>query len=157
MRAVDLVADGLADVVEQRGALRRLHAGLELGGHDPAEVDDLEGVLEDVLPVARAVAEPAEHPHELLVELAAVRLEHRLLARLQDVLLELRFRLVVHLLDPRGMDATVLDELVERHAGGLAAKRVERGEHDRVRRVVDDEVDAGQVLERADVPCPRGR
>src|SRR5205823_13010431 len=33
----------------------------------------------------------------------------------------------------------------------LAAQAVERREHDRMRRVVDDEVDAGQVLERADV------
>ena len=35
----------------------------------------------------------------------------------------------------------------------LAAQRVERREYDRVRRVVDDEVDAGEVLERADVPA----
>ena len=119
----------------------------------PAEVDDLERVLEDVLPVARAVAQASEHAHELLVELAAVRLEDRLLAGLQDVLLELRLRLVVHLLDSSGMDAAVLDQLVERHPRDLAAQRVERREHDRVRRVVDDEVDAGQVLERADVPA----
>ncbi len=69
------------------------------------------------------------------------------------MLLELGLRLVVHLLDPSGMDAPVLDELVERHPGGLAAQRVERREDDRVRCVVDDEVDAGQVLERADVPA----
>ena len=34
----------------------------------------------------------------------------------------------------------------------LAADGIERREHDRLRGVVDDEVDAGQVLERADVP-----
>ena len=39
----------------------------------------------------------------------------------------------------------------QRHARDLAANPVERREHDRVRRVVDDEVDAGQVLERPDV------
>ena len=33
----------------------------------------------------------------------------------------------------------------------LAPDAVERREHDRLRRVVDDDVDAGQVLERADV------
>ena len=150
---VHLVAHGLADVVEQRRALRRLHARLELGGHDAAQVDDLERVLEDVLPVARAVAEAAQRAHELLVELAAVRLEHRLLAGLHDVLLELGLRLVVHLLDPRGMDAAVLDQAVERHARDFAAQRVERREHDGVRSVVDDEVDAREVLERADVPA----
>ena len=114
-------------------------------------MDDLERVLEDVLPVARAVVEPAEDLHELLVELAAVRLEHGLLADLANVVVDLRLRLVVHLLDPSGMDAAVLDQLQKRQLGDLAADPVERGEHDRLRSVVDDEVDAGEVLERADV------
>ena len=120
-------------------------------GHDPGEVHDLERVLEDVLAVARPVAEPAEDLHELLVELAAVGLEDRLLAGLPDVVLELGLRLVVHLLDPRRMDAAVLDQLLERQLRDLAADAVERREDDGLRRVVDDEVDAGQVLERADV------
>ena len=151
VRALDLVRHRLADVVQHRRALRRLDAGAELGGHDAGEVDDLERVLEDVLPVARAVAEAAEDLHELLVERAAVRLEDRLLARLADDLLDLRLRLVVHLLDPRRVDAAVLDQLRQREARHLAAQPVERREHDRVRRVVDDEVDAGEVLEGADV------
>ena len=151
MRALDLVAHRLADVVEQRGALGRLHPGSELGGHEPAEVHDLERVLQDVLAVARPVPEPAEDLDELLVQLAAVRLEDRLLAGLPDVLVELRLRLVVHLLDPGRVDTAVLDELVEREARDLAPERVERRQHDRVRRVVDDEVDARQVLERPDV------
>ncbi len=49
------------------------------------------------------------------------------------------------------MDAAVLDELVEREARDLAAQRIERREHDSVRRVVDDEVDAREMLERTDV------
>jgi hypothetical protein len=52
-------------------------------------VDDLERVLEDVLPVARAVLEAAENANELLVELAAVGLEDRLLARQANMILEL--------------------------------------------------------------------
>ena len=153
MRALDLVRHRLADVVQKRGALRRLDAGAELGGHDPAEVHDLEGVLEHVLAVARAVAQAAEDLDELLVEVPAVRLEHGLLPGLLDVVLDLRLRLVVHLLDPRRMDAPVLDQLHERQLRGLAADAVERREDDGLRRVVDDEVDAGQVLERADVPA----
>ena len=40
---------------------------------------------------------------------------------------------------------------VERQPRDLAPEAVERREHDGVRRVVDDEVDAGEMLERADV------
>ena len=43
------------------------------------------------------------------------------------------------------------EQLLERHPGDLAADAVEAGEDHGVRRVVDDEVDAGEVLERADV------
>ena len=49
------------------------------------EVGALERVLEDVLAVARPVAEPAEHLDQLLVHLPAVRLEDGLLAGLADV------------------------------------------------------------------------
>ena len=65
--------------------------------------------------------------------------------------LELGLGLVVGLLDPRRVDAPVLQQLLERHARDLAAHAVEAGEDDRVGRVVDDEVDAGEVLQRADV------
>ena len=50
-----------------------------------------------------------------------------------------------------GMDAAVGEQLGERQARRLAAHPVEAGEHDGLRGVVDDEVDAGHVLEGADV------
>ena len=43
------------------------------------------------------------------------------------------------------------DQLLERQLRDLAPHAVERGQDDRRGRVVDDEVDAGDVLERADV------
>src|SRR5436305_1254514 len=97
------------------------------------------------------ISQPAEDLHELLVEVAAVRLEDRLLARLADVVLELRLRLVVHLLDAGRVDAPVLDQLHERQLRRLTADAVERRQDDGLRRVVDDEVDAGEMLEGANV------
>ena len=49
------------------------------------------------------------------------------------------------------MNATVLEQLLKRQLGDLTADPVERGEHDGLRGVVDDEVDARQVLEGANV------
>ncbi len=46
---------------------------------------------------------------------------------------------------------TVGQQLLERQAGDLPADAVKAREHDRPRGVVDDEVDAGEVLQRADV------
>ena len=60
-------------------------------------------------------------------------------------------RLVDDFLDAARMDASVGHELLERQARDLAAHRIEARDDDRVRRVVDDDVDAGRELERADV------
>ena len=49
------------------------------------------------------------------------------------------------------MDPAVLDQLGQRDSGDLAPDPVEGRENDRLRRVVDDEVDAGEMLEGADV------
>ena len=51
------------------------------------------------------------------------------------------------------MDAAVGHQLLERQPRDLATDRIEAGDDDRVRRVVDDHVDAGRQLERADVPA----
>ena len=50
------------------------------------------------------------------------------------------------------MNASVGDEALDGLLGNLAAVGIEAGQDDRARRVVDDEVDAGGELERADVP-----
>ena len=52
--ALDLVRHRLADVVQQRGAPRRLGARAELGGHHRRQARDLDRVREDVLAVAGA-------------------------------------------------------------------------------------------------------
>ena len=49
------------------------------------------------------------------------------------------------------MDAAVGDQGLDGEAGDLAADAVEGRQHDRLGRVVDDDVDARQVLEGADV------
>src|SRR5450756_1567172 len=64
VRTVDLVVHGLADVVQQAGALGDLDVGAQLGGHDAGEMGDLDGVVEHVLAVAGAVLEAPEDSDE---------------------------------------------------------------------------------------------
>ena len=104
-----------------------------------------------VLAVAGAEVQPAQQLGQLGVQRADVGLEHRLLAHLDDVLVDLRVRLVVGLLDPRRVDAAVLEQLLQRQPRDLAADAVEARQQHRAGRVVDDEVDPGEGLERADV------
>src|SRR5450756_2034696 len=151
VRAVDLVVHGLADVVQQAGALGDLDVGAQLGGHDAGEMSHLDGVVEHVLAVAGAVLEAPEDSDELGRHAVHVGVEAGLFPRFLHGGLDLGFRLKVRLLDARRVDTPVGDELGEREARGLAAHPVEAREHHGLGRVVDDEVDARGVLEGADV------
>src|SRR6266480_200659 len=151
VRAVVLVREHLADVVQQGAALGELDVELQLGRHNAGEPGDFLRVLQDVLPVRRAVAHPPHQLYELRVHALDARLVHRLLARLDDPGLDLGPAFPDDLLDPPGVDAPVGDEALEREPTHLPSHRVEARDHDRVRRVVDDHVHPGGGLEGADV------
>ncbi len=106
---------------------------------------------EHVLAVARPVLEPAEELDQLGRQSRHARVVRGLLAGLPDHELDLGAGLVDDLLDPPRVDAPVGDELREGEARGLAPDRVEAAQHDRLGRVVDDQVDARRLLERPDV------
>ncbi len=50
-----------------------------------------------------------------------------------------------------GMDAAVRNQTLDGLLGDLPAVRIEAGQDDRAGRVIDDEIDAGGLFERADV------
>src|ERR1043166_6071720 len=151
VRALLVVIDGLADVVEQAAALGHHLVHADLGRHHAAQVRDLHRVAQDVLPVARAVVEPSHELLELGVHAVRAHLEAGHLAHFDDLPVDLVANLGHHLFDARGVDAAVCDQPLERNARDLASHRVERRQDHRLRRVVDDHVDAGDDLERADV------
>ena len=77
--------------------------------------------------------------------------KRRRLPFLEQLLIELLPDFLDQLLDARRVNAPVLHQALERDACDLAADRIEAGEDHRFRRVIDDEVDAGGKLQRADV------
>jgi hypothetical protein len=111
----------------------------------------LDRVLELVLPVRRAVLELPERTQDLRVQARAARFDGGLLPGRLDAGFDLLPRLLHDLLDACWVNAAVEHELRQRHACDLAADGVEAGEGHRVGRVVDNQVDAGGALQRADV------
>ena len=75
----------------------------------------------------------------------------RALAGLADRFLDFLLGLAHDLLDASRMDAAVRDEPLERDPRDLAPNRVVARDDDRFGRVVDDDIDAGGGLDRADV------
>ena len=73
------------------------------------------------------------------------------LACLDNLFLHLLFHLSNNLLYACGVDTSVGDKLVQSKTGNLAANRVEGGEGDTLRRVVNNNLYAGCCLKRADI------
>ena len=118
----------------------------------PGEEGHLDGVAEHVLRVACAELEPSQVVQQLLVQAGHVRLLGGFLAQSANVLLHLLLGFLDDLLDPGGVNPAVLDQLLQRDLGDLAANAVEAGHDDHSGRVVDDHIHAGRLLECPDVP-----
>ena len=80
------------------------------------------------------------------------RLHHRALTGLPQRLLDFLLRFCDRLLDASRMDTAIHDEGGQGQSRHLAPDRIERREDDGFRRVINDDVHAGQGFERADVP-----
>src|ERR687898_3345266 len=151
VRALDLVGERLADVVQEPAALGQGDVHAQLGGHDTGQVGGLDQVAEHVLAVGGAVLEPPQHADQLGVQVGDADLEAGVLAGPAHLPLDLLLGPVVGLLDAGRVDAAVGDQLLQGEAADLAPDRVEAGQQDRLGGVVDDQVDAGDGLEGADV------
>ena len=123
----------------------------ELGGHQPGQVGGLDQVLEHVLAVRRPEPQLAEQRDQLGVDVGDADLDQRVLAGALADRDDLGAAALVLVLDPLRVDPPVEHERLEREPRHLAPDRVERRQQHRLGGVVDDEVDAGHRLERADV------
>ena len=89
VRALGLLLDRLADVVQEARAPRGLDRQVELGRHRAGQEADLDRMLQQVLRVARAELELADQAGQLRVQPRQPEIEGRLLARLLALLLDL--------------------------------------------------------------------
>ena len=151
MTAVDFAVDGLPDVVQQAGAFGGDGIESQLGGDDAGEIGDFERMVQHILAVARAIEQAAERVDELGMEIVHAGVEDGLLPRLVDLLVDELLGLLIHLLDTRGMDAPIGDEVLHGDTADFAADRVVAADGDAFGRVVDNEVGAGELFEGADV------
>ena len=146
-----LAVDRLAAVVQKRGAHGDGGVEADLPRHDAGQVRDFLRVIQHVLAVAGAVLQAAHQLLQLRMQVVHAELEGGGLAVLAHRFFHLRLHLLDDFLDAGGMDAAVGDQALDRLLRDFAAVGIEARQDDRARRVVDDEIDAGGLLERADV------
>ena len=151
VRALEVAVDGLADVVQEGGPGRDVGVEAELLGHDPGQERDLFRVVQHVLAVAGAELEASHQPQHLGMEIVEPELEGGRFALVADGLLHVALDLLHDFFDAGRVNAAVGDQPFDRLARDLPAQRIEARKDDGARRVVDDQLDAGRGLERADV------
>src|SRR6266545_5162630 len=108
-------------------------------------------MLQDILPIACTVFEPPQQLDQIGVQALHIRFIGDALTLLTHDLLDLLLGFRNHLLDSRWMDAAVLEQLIQCPASNLAPHRVMTGKGHGLWRIVDNDIDAGDLLEGADV------
>ena len=149
--ALYLVVNGLAQVVQQTGPLGHVHIHAQLGGQQPRDVGHFDGVVQHVLAVAGAVSHAAQQLDDLRVQAMDIGLEHGPLTLGLDDGVDLFLGLGYHFLNAGGVDAAVLNQLLQSQTGHLAADRVKAGDGDGFGGIVNDQVAAGEGFDAADI------
>ncbi|MCG3768207.1 MAG: hypothetical protein JW394_0310 [Nitrospira sp.] len=89
------------------------------------------------------------------MEVRKPQLENNLLGFFIHELVDIDLDLLDDLLDSRRMDTPVMHQPFERHLGDLSAQGIEARDHDGFRRFINDQIDSGCGLDRADIaPFP---
>jgi hypothetical protein len=133
VRALEIAVDGLADVVQERGAGGHVGVEPELLRHDAGQERDFLRVVQDVLAVAGAELEAPHQPQHLGMEIVEPELEGGRLALRRTVssMSLLTFSTTSSM--RAGVNAAVADQPLDRLAGDLAAQRIEARKDDRAR------------------------
>ena len=108
-------------------------------------------MVEHLLPIAGAEPKNAQVPDDFGMEPLQSDLQDGGFSLLFDPLQDLLAGFGHDLFDAGRMNPAVDDELVQGYPRHLAADGVEAADDDRLGRVIDDEVDAGGLLEGTDV------
>ena len=138
--------------MKQSADLGHFDVGAYLGRYHGRYVRHLEGVLQHVFAVTVPELKLAQQSDDLGIQASDSRVEDGFFARLPDRGLDLLFRPLHHVFDAGRVYAPVRNQLGHRYPGGLASDRVETRKRYRLRRVVNDQVNACTLFNRSYIP-----
>ena len=153
MRALNLVVDGLAYIVQQTGALGKRYVRAYFGSHNARKMGNLDGVLQHVLAVAGAVFKSAQQLNKFVMQPVYAAFENGLLARFADLLIHFLARLFNHFLYAARMNTPVHYQLFKRNPRNLPPDRVKARKYNGFRSIVDYQINACSGFKGAYVPA----
>ena len=151
MGALHLVVDRFSEIVQQTGPLGRGHIDAELRGHQACDMRHFDGVIQNILAIAGTILLAAQELDQLRMQAMHAGLKDGALALLLDDQIDLPPGFFHTVLDAGGVNPAVDNQFFQRNSRDFTADRIERGDRDGLRRIVDDEVDACDGLQRTDI------
>ena len=143
--------DSLTDIMQQTGSLRHTNVESELLGEESGNLGDLNGVTQCILTIGGTELHTAEKLHQLWIQAVYTDLEDSGITLLTDGFVDFLLCLLYDLFDSRRMDTSIDDELLEGDSCDLTTHRIKSGKNNRLRRIVDDQLYAGQLLQCTDI------
>src|SRR2546426_12066034 len=89
MGPFDALIDGLADIMQQTGPLRKVYVDPEFRGHETSEVGDLNAVRKEILTVTRAVFHPSDMLQKFLMSAVQAGFKQRIFTGMQKFFVKL--------------------------------------------------------------------
>ena len=111
-----------------------------------------DAVPQDVLPVAGAVVQRAEHPDDLVVQAADIDFFGGFFADLDNPAVYVFFRLVDDLLNAGRVNTPILNQSLHTQTGNLAADGIKAADDNDAGGVIDNHVNTGRLFKRPNVP-----
>ena len=137
--------------MDQPGPFGQVFIDAQFSCHDAGQLRDFDGMAQDILAITGTIAQAAEDLDEFRMQTVDARFIRRLFASFADFLIDFFAGLFDHFFDACRMDTAIGNQFFQGNAGDFAADRVKARQDDRFRRIVDDEVDAGQRFNSPDI------
>ena len=153
MGAFNLVVQSLADVMQQAGTAGQGGVQAQLRGNEPGEIGHFQRVVQHILAIAGAVTQAPQQLDQLRMDAVDAGFNDGALAFLLNGLLHFPAGLFHHFLNAGGVDAAVGNQAFQGNPGNLTAHRLKAGQGNGFRRVVDNQINAGESFNGANIPA----
>ena len=143
MASFDFMVDGLADIMQETGTLGGDHIDTQLRCQETGDVGNFDRVVQNVLAIAGAVTHASQQANQFGMQTVDIGLEHGAFAFGLNGGVDFLLGFGDHFFNAGGVNAAILDELLQRETGNLPAHRIETRDGDGFRRIVDNQITAG--------------
>ena len=144
-------SSGLADIVDEPGPFGQVFIDAQFSGHDAGQLRDFDGMAQDILAITGTITQAPEDFDEFRMQTVNARFIRRLFASFADFLIDFFAGLFDHFFNACRMDTAIGNQFFQSNAGDFTAYGIKARQDDRFRRIVDDEIDAGQRFNSPDI------